>query len=103
RQKKELTGFDSQALQAIMAYHWPGNIRELENVIERAVTLESGNQIEFSSLPPHVTEDFNSGKKGFVSPSPNAQSPLGTPQAGSLTAGIRLPQPDFSKGSIQLD
>ena len=35
----------------MMAYHWPGNIRELENLIERSVLLAKGTIIEDISLP----------------------------------------------------
>ena len=40
-----------EALACLEAYAWPGNIRELENVIERAVTLETGPIIRPESLP----------------------------------------------------
>jgi DNA-binding NtrC family response regulator len=43
-----------QALQAMRAYAWPGNIRELENVIEHAFIVESGDTITLESLPEHV-------------------------------------------------
>ena len=36
---KAVEGFTSEALEKLMGYHWPGNIRELDNVIQRAVTL----------------------------------------------------------------
>jgi DNA-binding NtrC family response regulator len=36
---KELHGFSPQAMHLLMVHHWPGNIRELEHVIERAVVL----------------------------------------------------------------
>jgi transcriptional regulator with PAS, ATPase and Fis domain len=36
---KKIRGFTAPAMQLLESYHWPGNIRELENVIERAVTL----------------------------------------------------------------
>ena len=38
----EVTGISTEAMRALMHYAWPGNIRELENVIERAVTLGAG-------------------------------------------------------------
>ena len=36
---------DADALKLLMRYHWPGNIRELENAIERAMLLADGSQI----------------------------------------------------------
>jgi DNA-binding NtrC family response regulator len=45
------------AMRALMAYQWPGNVRQLENAIERAVALGSGNrEIELSDLPPELQE-----------------------------------------------
>jgi DNA-binding NtrC family response regulator len=45
------------AMRALMAYQWPGNVRQLENAIERAVALGSGSrEIELSDLPPELHE-----------------------------------------------
>ncbi len=49
---KKIKGISKEALSALMDYDWPGNIRELENVIERAVILEESDTIGPSSLPP---------------------------------------------------
>jgi len=54
KQKRGLRGFSPEALQVILAHRWPGNIRELENVIERVVTLESGSEIQVATLPPEL-------------------------------------------------
>ncbi|RMH87339.1 MAG: GAF domain-containing protein [Calditrichaeota bacterium] len=43
--RKTIKGFTPGALKYLESYHWPGNIRELENAIERAVILAKGNQI----------------------------------------------------------
>ncbi len=43
------------AMDALLAYDWPGNVRQLERVIERAVTLAPGPAIDVSDLPPIVT------------------------------------------------
>jgi two-component system response regulator PilR (NtrC family) len=47
-------GFTPEALEVILAHRWPGNIRELENVMERVCTLESGPLIQVTTLPPEM-------------------------------------------------
>jgi two-component system response regulator PilR (NtrC family) len=51
---KALTGISNDALVLLQQYDWPGNIRELENVIERAVALEQTPTVLPDSLPDHV-------------------------------------------------
>jgi two-component system response regulator PilR (NtrC family) len=51
---KHITGLSNEALEVMQRYDWPGNIRELENTIERAVALESTPSILADSLPPSV-------------------------------------------------
>jgi len=44
-----------EAMRALMAYHWPGNVRQLENAVERAVALGAGRQeIDTADLPPEL-------------------------------------------------
>ena len=43
-----------EAVELLMNYEWPGNIRELQNVIERAVILSRGNDIKISHLPKEI-------------------------------------------------
>ena len=49
--KKHIRALSVAARQKLLAHHWPGNVRELRNVIERAVILETGDEIEPTSLP----------------------------------------------------
>ena len=53
---KVVRGISPEALGILEGYHWPGNIRELENVIERAIVLGSGEQIVVEALPAHLGE-----------------------------------------------
>ncbi len=54
-QKKEIRGLSPDALRALEAYDFPGNVRELENVIERAVALATGPTIGLGDLPREVS------------------------------------------------
>jgi DNA-binding NtrC family response regulator len=49
-------GISKAALECLESHDWPGNVRELENVVERAVALESTDQIQPGSLPPEVRQ-----------------------------------------------
>ncbi|HEY2369674.1 MAG TPA: sigma-54 dependent transcriptional regulator, partial [Polyangiaceae bacterium] len=49
--KKEMVGFSPDALRALDAYDFPGNVRELENVVERAVALAQASVIGLGDLP----------------------------------------------------
>jgi two-component system response regulator PilR (NtrC family) len=54
---KTINGISHDALELMLKYDWPGNIRELENTIERAVALESTPTVLPDSLPPAVRGD----------------------------------------------
>ena len=54
---KEVTGLDDDALAALKTCRWPGNVRQLENVIERAVIVAEGPVITVRELPPELTAD----------------------------------------------
>ena len=49
--KKPARRFSRAAQQMLVSHHWPGNVRELRNVIERALILETGEEIQAGSLP----------------------------------------------------
>ncbi len=55
---KKIPGFTEKAIDALTRYHWPGNIRELENLIERIVVLLPGNEvIELKDVPLEILMD----------------------------------------------
>ena len=53
RVKKKIADISPRALKALKEYDWPGNIRELENTVERAVVLSQGDGIELEDLMYH--------------------------------------------------
>jgi two-component system response regulator PilR (NtrC family) len=55
-QAKPLRTVSPEAMTLLEAHHWPGNIRELENVLERAMVLGSGAVIDVDALPQHVRQ-----------------------------------------------
>ena len=53
---KNIVGFSDNAISTLLSYHWPGNMRELENSVERSVVLAEGRRIEEEHLPPHLSK-----------------------------------------------
>ena len=53
---KAINGIDNRAMDRLCRAPWPGNIRELENVISRAVIMESGQILSESSLPKEISQ-----------------------------------------------
>lgn len=77
---KEVQKIAKEALDYLMAYDYPGNVRELENIIERAVALEAGPAILAESLPKHLL-------------ALSGRAPLGeslTPEFEWKEAGVKL-------------
>jgi len=61
---KEIHGFTDGCLQCLQRYRWPGNIRELENTVQRAVVLTKHRQIDVTDLPEHVVSQAESAPAG---------------------------------------
>jgi len=56
KNNRKPVGIADTALQKMQAYHWPGNIRELQNIVERLVIMASGNSITEKELPHYFFE-----------------------------------------------
>ncbi|AMV36429.1 Transcriptional regulatory protein ZraR [Planctomyces sp. SH-PL62] len=91
RMGKLLTYIEPEAVEALMAHDWPGNIRELENTIERAVVLADGPTLTADDLPPEVRQPIRRRYRtraaaAVVAPrasTPRGASPVATPPAAT--------------------
>jgi nitrogen regulation protein NR(I) len=71
RLNKNISGISPEAEAALMSHTWPGNIRELENVIERAVLFADAQEIELVDLSPELRESNLSPRpRSSVAPAP---------------------------------
>lgn len=57
RHEKKVFGLSDEAIQCLRNYSWPGNIRELQNVIERAVVFAKSEEIDLEDLPSHIIQN----------------------------------------------
>jgi len=80
RNKKMVTGFDLAALEALRAYTWRGNVRELENLIQHMSILHGGKQVSYADLP----EKYRGQSPG--------QSPAADSREQSMDANVSAPE-----------
>jgi DNA-binding NtrC family response regulator len=57
--KKNAITFTDQAIQVLMNYKWPGNIRELENLVQKLVVINDGEPVQVSDFPDVMRSHFN--------------------------------------------
>ncbi len=93
RNRPDVTGLSPEALRALQEYHWPGNIRELRNVIERAVALCPGPLVDLADLPEAIRLPKTDVQLSVRSPEPEATPPSTfAPALGSGATGPTLAQ-----------
>jgi transcriptional regulator with PAS, ATPase and Fis domain len=72
KMSKHISGVSERALRLLLRYDYPGNVRELENIIEHAFVLCGGDRIDIDCLPREITE----GQMGTVPSSPMEEASL---------------------------
>lgn len=96
--QKAITGIGSEARSILMRYPWPGNIRELENIVERVVVLKDEGLINPEDLPEKITETQNSiiASAGVMMP---FQESVGAPLAAPSPNVPLLYEMDAASGA----
>ena len=86
---KKITGLAPDAMAMLKAHNWPGNIRELENVIEHAFVIEAGTEITVDSLPESLTRRRHRlGAARDSRPPPTSRTRMGWPPATSMMSTV---------------
>ena len=79
KNKRNIKGISKEAMDALCAYPWPGNVREVENTIERIVVLSTGDLITYDCLPANIIQKQN-GFKSALLPGKDLKSSLKEPE-----------------------
>ncbi len=61
RYRKALAGFEPEAERALLSHSWPGNVREIDHVVERAVLMATGGEVRVADLGLQAARDFDTG------------------------------------------
>jgi Nif-specific regulatory protein len=72
RYDRKISGIDDVAMETLLRYNFPGNVRELENTIERAVVLTRATQIGYGDLPDYI-KSYSSQGDGKLLPKTNRE------------------------------
>ena len=89
RLKKHVSGVEPEALELLCAYGWPGNIRELENVMERSVLFCDGQKLRVEDLPVELRGSTPSVLPG-ADPGSATSSDVPLPAEGGLKEHVKV-------------
>ncbi|WP_043359927.1 sigma-54 dependent transcriptional regulator [Belnapia sp. F-4-1] len=78
-ERKRFRRFSPEAEAAILAYPWPGNVRQLQNVVRNVVVLHEGEQVEAAMLPAPLLRAASRGAEGMSVPMAEPLMPVAPP------------------------
>ncbi len=101
-QGKDVTGVSEQAMAILMAYGYPGNVRELENIVEHAFALCRGALLEPAHLPQSVLRDVEAAGGGSVQQVWESRGTLQSMEAAHIEAVLRSHEGNRSAAAKEL-
>jgi DNA-binding NtrC family response regulator len=88
--ERALAGADAEVMQHLLAHDWPGNIRQLEHVIKRAVVVAEGSTIRLHDLPEEFRTGIMAAQPGPAGPLRHARSSVETEIGGDVEKRLLL-------------
>ncbi len=109
--QKHIQGISPDALASLTAHAWPGNIRELENVIEHAFVIESSDQITLPSLPDKLAQHGAPTRGEVIKPADlhsesdeiEGDEDLGEEAGGDFSLELQAVRDEFQSRGFKLD
>lgn len=89
---RQIDGFDTAAMDALQTYAWPGNVRQLENVVERAVLLSRDETLTLDDLPPELSGRGSAPFPGIVRNASAEPIGLGDVHGKTLREALEAPE-----------
>ncbi|MDG2222386.1 MAG: sigma-54 dependent transcriptional regulator [Rubripirellula sp.] len=89
---RDVEGFNADAIEVMQGYGWPGNVRQLENVVERAVLLSRNSLLTIDDLPPELTGRETNQFQGPAAATPSAGVNLGDVSGKTLREALAGPE-----------
>jgi two-component system response regulator AtoC len=108
RLRKEITHIEPAAVERLVSYNWPGNIRELENVIERTILFCEGSVIRVANLPGELLDGVAADERAAPSspsqtnlPAVSIPTPPSSEAVGSLKEAVKAETERVERELIQ--
>ncbi len=103
--QKKISGLSAETQEILKGHSWPGNIRELENVIEHSFVIETGTELTPSSLPDFLAAKAGSPRVGLTTAvdAEDGDEDVELPAGASLTTGVVLATGSASGKGFTLD
>lgn len=95
---KRFTGFTIDAEDILRAYHWPGNIRQLQNVVRNVIVMHDGELVTAKMLPPELLHRHMTGRNGGGAT--QSSSVIHFPQSSDTASAIK-PLADVEREAIE--
>ncbi len=99
---KRFRGFAPEAERAILAYAWPGNVRQLQNVVRNVVVLHEGEQVTAAMLPPMLLRAAPRAPAGAAPAEAPAVAPVVVPVVVPVAAPVAVPGSMAPVAEVQL-